>query len=146
MLFSLTAAPLIETRYYLAWVGQKFPSVKAVRSVVLMVSLVLNSVSFCGLKIDETGLYGYLHLLLTIVFYYFFVSMHNNVGIICKANPVAYFYHLSVSLAMFILLALLVFTPFIRSVDRTSGNFELYSPGNYVDTILFPIFKVKDYS
>ena len=41
---------------------------------------------------------------------------------------------------MYTISALLVFTPLIRDIDNLNGNLDLYTKGNYLDTLLDAIF------
>ena len=76
----------METRYYLAWIGEKLPFGKVLNFVVIYLCLILNNITFVVIQIKESGSYGYAHFAGLLVFYFILISSKNNIGIICKSN------------------------------------------------------------
>jgi hypothetical protein len=80
----LYKAPIIETRYYLGWIGEKLPFHKILKSLILMLCFLFNSLTFIGFQIYSSGMYGYLQLVGCILFSFFIVASKNNIGIVCN--------------------------------------------------------------
>lgn len=75
---------MIEARYYLAWLGQKMPLGKKFSNLALFLGMACNLITFFVIQYHENMLYGIIHIVLGIVFCFFFVSFNNNFGIIRK--------------------------------------------------------------